>query len=187
MIRPATQEDYKAVAPLFILAMGHIAGIFAGSERYNDAIPFFEDFFKRDDNQYSFKYTMVYEENGEIMGSVTGYDGARLNELRQPILDQIRKKQPSFNVADETEAGEYYLDCINVDARFQGRGVGKKLINSFCERAFAMNYNRVGLIVDFENFAAKRFYENLNFHTAGEKKFMGHRYFHMIKELDSRI
>jgi ribosomal protein S18 acetylase RimI-like enzyme len=182
MIRPAASEDYKAVAPLFILAMGHIAGIFAGSGRNEDAIPFFEDFFRRDDNQYSYKNTLVYEEDGQIMGSVTGYDGARLHALRQPVLDQIRMRQPSFAITDETEAGEYYLDCINVDARFQGRGIGKKLINCFCEMAFARNHNRVGLIVDFENSAAKKFYEKLHFQVAGEKKFMGHRYFHMVRD-----
>ncbi len=36
MIRPATPDDSNAVAPLMILALGHIAGIFANSENYED-------------------------------------------------------------------------------------------------------------------------------------------------------
>lgn len=183
MIRQATLDDAKQVAPLFILAMGHIAGIFANSERYEDAIPFFEDFFKRVDNQYSYAHTLVCEDKKRILGSVTGYDGALLHELRQPILDEIHKTQPNFMPNDETEAGEYYLDCINVNENYQGRGIGKKLISAFCEKALLSGFARVGLIVDLDNPEAKRFYEKLDFHVAGEKDFMGHRYFHMIREV----
>lgn len=183
MIRPATPADAKLVAPLFILSMGHIAGIFANSDRYEDAIPFFEHFFQRDDNQYSYINTLVFEDETGISGSVTGYDGAKLHALRQPILDQLRKTQPDFMPNDETEAGEFYLDCINVDTRYQGKGIGKKLIRAFCEKAAFLGYERVGLIVDFENKDAKRFYENLDFHVAGTRDFMGHTYFHMVKKV----
>jgi ribosomal protein S18 acetylase RimI-like enzyme len=181
MIRPATINDATQTAPLFILAMGHIAGIFANSDRYEDAIPFFEKFFKMPDNQYSYLFTQVLEEDGMIIGSITGYDGADLHVLRQPILDQIRKTKPDFTPDDETEAGEYYLDCINVHSDHQGKGIGKKLIEAFCERAKALGYGRVGLIVDFDNPDAKRFYERMGFSVSGMKPFMGHQYFHMVR------
>lgn len=183
MIRQATAGDAAQVGPLFILAMGHIAGIFANSDRYEDAIPFFEDFFRRTDNQYSYVFTQVLEEDGVIAGSVTGYDGADLHVLRQPILDQVRKTRPDFLPDDETEAGEYYLDCINVHSGHQGKGVGKKLIQAFCTRAKLLGYERVGLIVDLDNPRALKFYENQGFSVAGSKPFMGHQYFHMIKVL----
>jgi ribosomal protein S18 acetylase RimI-like enzyme len=183
MIRQASPDDAAQVAPLFILAMGHIAGIFANSSRYEDAIPFFEYFFKRSDNQYSYTNTLVFEENQGIKGSVTGYDGARLHELRQPILDELRKRTPGFTPNDETEAGEFYLDCLNVGEEFQGNGIGKKLINAFCEKAASSGFKRVGLIVDLDNPEAKRFYEKIGFGAIGEKDFMGHRYFHMVKEV----
>ena len=47
MIRPARPEDADSVAPLLILGMGHIAGIFARSDNQADAIPFFRDFGSR--------------------------------------------------------------------------------------------------------------------------------------------
>ncbi|TDE11638.1 GNAT family N-acetyltransferase [Dyadobacter psychrotolerans] len=183
MIRQGTPQDAKEVAPLFILAMGHIAGIFANSDRYEDAIPFFEEFFKRADNQYSYVHTQVYEDETGILGSVTGYDGADLHRLRQPILEQLRKTKPGFTPDDETEAGEYYLDCINVGNAHQGKGIGKKLIHAFCEKALNLGYTRVGLIVDLENPDAKIIYEKVGFEIAGKKRFMGHQYFHMVKNL----
>jgi ribosomal protein S18 acetylase RimI-like enzyme len=184
MIRPATPGDASAVAPLMILALGHIAGILANSENNEDAIPFLERFFRQDNNQYSYANTLVYENESGIAGSATGYDGKRLHALRQPILDEIRKSDPGFTPGDETGAGEYYLDCVNVAVSQQGRGIGKILINTFCAYAFDQGYDRVGLIVDRDNPAAARLYENLGFFKAGSRDFMGHQYDHMIRNKD---
>jgi ribosomal protein S18 acetylase RimI-like enzyme len=181
MIRPAVPDDAKAVAPLMILAMGHIAGIFANSENHEEAIPFFETFFRQENNQYSYENTLVYENESGIVGSVTGYDGKLLHRLRQPILDELRKSSPGFTPNDETEAGEYYLDCVNVATNQQGKGIGKILINDY---AYSLGYNRVGLIVDLENPAAKRLYENLGFYIAGHRNFMGHLYYHMVRDMN---
>ncbi|MDR6803242.1 ribosomal protein S18 acetylase RimI-like enzyme [Dyadobacter sp. BE34] len=182
MIRSARPEDVDAVAPLLILGMGHIAGIFARSDNHADAIPFFREFFLHPANQYSYANTLVFETEAGIIGSINGYDGALLHELRQPVLDKLREADPTFDPNDETEPGEYYIDCVNVHPDHQGKGIGKKLINALCEHAGALGHARVGLIVDRENPAAKRLYEKLNFQVAGEKDFMGHRYFHMVRE-----
>lgn len=183
MIRPAKPEDATAVAPLMILAMGHISGIFARSENHEDAIPFFDMFFRQDNNQYSYANTLVFENKDGVVGSVTGYDGKLLGQLRQPILDELHKSDPGFLPNDETEAGEYYLDCVNVDVRQQGKGIGKMLILAFCEHAYQLGYQRVGLIVDLGNPAAKRLYGNLGFNIVGEKEFMGHQYYHMVRNM----
>ncbi|WP_439556341.1 GNAT family N-acetyltransferase [Dyadobacter sp.] len=186
MIRPATPGDAPAVAPLLILAMDHIAGIFAGSSNYADAIPFFERFFKAGQNQYGYDNTIVFEEEDKVIGSITGYDGALLHQLRKPVLDLLQKSRPDFHPSDETEAGEYYIDCVNVHPDHQGKGIGKKLIQAFCEKAASLGHPRVGLIVDQVNPAAKRLYENLGFRIVGEKDFMGHRYHHMVLEVTPR-
>ena len=182
MIRPAKPEDAQVVAPLMILALGHIAGIFAHSENYYDAIPFVGKFFSDENNQYSYANTLVYENEDGVVGAVTGYDGKLLHQLRQPILDELHKTDPDFYPNDETEAGEYYLDCVNVDTRQQGKGIGKKLIAAFCEYAYKLGFNRVGLIVDMENPSARKLYESLGFRQAGVRDFMGHQYFHMVKD-----
>ncbi|KAA6440464.1 N-acetyltransferase [Dyadobacter flavalbus] len=183
MIRSALPEDAPAVAPLLVLAMDHIAGIFAGSANYTDAIPFFHAFFEADNNQYSYTNTLVFEDRKMVIGSVTGYDGARLHELRKPVVDKLRESNPEFTPEDETEAGEFYIDCVSVHPEHQGKGVGKKLILAICDKAAASGFERVGLIVDQVNPQAKRLYEKLGFEVAGEKDFLGHRYFHMVKKV----
>ncbi|MCF0072111.1 GNAT family N-acetyltransferase [Dyadobacter sp. CY261] len=183
MIRTARQDDVDAVAPLLILGMGHIAGIFAGSENHSDAIPFFRTFFLHQANQYSFKNTFVFEAEEGVVGSINGYDGALLHSLRQPVLDKLREADPTFNPNDETGPGEFYLDCINVHPDHQGKGIGSQLIESLCKHAGTLGHERAGLIVDMVNPAARRLYERLGFEVIGEKDFMGHRYFHMVRDL----
>jgi ribosomal protein S18 acetylase RimI-like enzyme len=183
MIRPSVISDAEQVAPLFLLGMGHIAGIFANSERHEDAIPFFEHFFTEPDNQYSYQNTVVFENDRKIIGSITGYDGALLKQLREPILNEIRKTTPDFLPNDETEAGEFYLDCLNVHPDHQGKGIGKQLILAFCNLGAKLGHCHVGLIVDQENPTARQIYERLGFITIGTRDFMEHTYFHMIKEL----
>jgi ribosomal protein S18 acetylase RimI-like enzyme len=183
MIRKATPEDGDAVAPLLVQALGHIAGIFAGSEHYEDAIPLVKAFFERNDNQYSYLNTLVFEDEAGVIGSVTGYDGARLHELRKPVIDRLREFQPDFTPGDETEAGEYYVDCVSVNPSHQGKGIGKKLITAFCELAASLGFEEVGLIVDKINPSAKKLYDDLGFEVAGEKDFLGHRYFHMVRKV----
>ena len=104
--------------------------------------------------------------------------------LPAPRVKQLlREFQPDFTPGDETEAGEYYIDCVSVDSAHQGKGVGKKLITAFCELAASLGFEKVGLIVDKVNPAAKRLYEDLGFDVAGEKDFLGHRYFHMVRKV----
>lgn len=184
MVRAAVPADAATVAPLMILALGHIAGIFANSENPEDGIPFVEMFFKKEGNQYSYLNTLVYENENRILGSVTGYDGKRLHELRKPVLDELRKRDSDFTPNDETEAGEYYLDCVNVREDQQGKGIGKILVKAFCDLGFSLGYKRIGLIVDLDNPDARKLYTKLGFYEAGKRDFMGHQYFHMVKDYD---
>ncbi len=49
---------------------------------------------------------------------------------------------------------------------------------------FSLGHKRIGLIVDLENPDAKKLYTNLGFYEAGTRDFMGHQYFHMVKDYD---
>ena len=85
-------------------------------------------------------------------------------------------------IADETEAGEYYLDSIAVLPEFRGQGVASALINAFCDKAFAQGHNRVGLIVDFDNPNAEKLYTSLGFERVGTRIFFGHKMWHLQRK-----
>ncbi|TLV00497.1 GNAT family N-acetyltransferase [Dyadobacter luticola] len=183
MIRHAVPADSPAAVPLIILAMDQIALSFANVDKPEEAVPFFKSFFETEGNQYGYQNTLVFEEDAEIVGLILGYDGGKLHELRQPVLKEIRKSQPDYTLSNETEAGEFYIDCLAVSQEHHGKGIAKKLIRALCDHAASLGYKKVGLIVDQVNPKARKLYEDVGFQVFGEKDFVGHRYDHMVREV----
>lgn len=180
MIRQAKPEDAAAIARLIILAMDSLAAKFVGGSGPGEAIPLFEKFAALPANQYSYENILVYVDNEGICGMIGAYDGAELELLRAPFLTHIRGEFGfTQNPEDETQAGEYYIDCVSVSPRKQGKGIGKELIRSLLEHAARKNHNIVGLLVSKENPKAEKLYKALGFQTVNEKEFMGGSYLHM--------
>ncbi len=177
IFRRAVVDDAAAVAHIVALAFGEdlmrrLCGDFGEM--------LLEELVRRDDTQYSYRNVIVCEIGGEVVGAACGYDGARLHELREPVLDAIRARYGSApDVTDETSAGEFYLDTLGVLSHMRGRGLGTGLIRRMCADAFADGHGRVGLLVDSGNPAAGRLYERLGFEYAGEVLFFGHKMYHM--------
>lgn len=184
-IRPARPEDFKQVAPLIIQAMEDLACTFANTEDSKMAIPLFEYFFQQKANQYSFENTLVYEEDNEIAGSITVYDGALLQIYREPFLKYIAE---NYNVKDliienETLMGELYIDTLSVFPKYQGKGIGRKLLLAIKEKAKEEGHKKIGLLVDFKNPSAKKLYSALGFESVGKKQLGSSIYEHLQLKL----
>jgi ribosomal protein S18 acetylase RimI-like enzyme len=125
-------------------------------------------------NQYSHNNILVWDEAGEVSGMIMAYDGAQLNELRKPFL-QYTTTQLGFTgqPEDETQPGEYYIDCLAVDPNHQGKGIAKKLLSALFERAAQLNHQTVGLLVSKGNDKAKKLYIDLGFEVKGDKALLG--------------
>ena len=179
-IRHASPEDADLIALVLAMALG-------GDESH----PFFEIFAglaRRDDTQYSYRNALVALADGERAGAIVGYDGARLHELRAPMEEILRKLHgDDFVLEEETSAGEFYLDSVAVLPQFKGLGVGRMLIGRMSERAFAEGFDRVGLIVDFDNTKAEALYSAMGFRRVNPTTFLGHRMWHMQYERDIRL
>ncbi len=184
-IRPARSEDFKQVAPLIIQAMEDLACTFANTEDSEMAIPLFEHFFQQKANQYSFENTLVYEEDNEIAGSITVYDGALLPAYREPFLKYIAE---NYNVKDliienETLIGELYIDSLSVFPKHQGKGIGSKLLLAIKAKAKEEGHKKIGLLVDFKNPSAKKLYSALGFESVGKKQLGSSIYEHLQLKL----
>src|SRR5690606_1465950 len=131
-------------------------------------------------NQYSYENCWVAVADEEIVAAAVVYDGGRLAELLVPVADQIREMfERDFNPENETQAGEYYIDCVGVHPDRQGEGIGSKLFKFLIDSYVHERKQTLGLLVDKDNPKAKNLYLKLGFDLGGEKALAGKKLEHM--------
>ncbi|WP_192346162.1 GNAT family N-acetyltransferase [Algoriphagus sp. Y33] len=172
-IRKAIVEDSEAIAALLMLATGEVMYKFIGEQDYDKAKDFLLHFVKSEDNQYSFQNCYVADEEGEVLAAVLVYDGAKLGELRKPVLEYVHKHFDSnLKVEDETKEGEFYIDSLGVASTQQGKGLGSTLLSFLIDEIVRKMGKTLGLLVDKTNPGAKKLYLKLGFKPIGEKKLL---------------
>jgi ribosomal protein S18 acetylase RimI-like enzyme len=180
IIRKALLEDSKTVAVLLLTAMEEIVYSFIGTKNHELALDLLFFFVERENNQYSYQNCFVAEENGQIIGAVNIYDGAKLQELRAPVVSYVQNKfNPDFNPEDETEKGEFYIDSIGVDNGHQGKGIGSQILQFLIDDYVIKNNQILGLLVEEGNPNAKKLYLRLGFKSVGNKKLAGKNLEHL--------
>jgi ribosomal protein S18 acetylase RimI-like enzyme len=185
MIRKAEITDADAIVALMLLAMGDLPYQFANSKDKNTASQLLKKFVLQEGNQYSINNVFVNEEQQEIIGAITCYDGAAIERLRQPFFDYINLNyhNGSFEMALETETGEYYIDTLAVDAKHQGKGIGRNLIAAVLDHAKKLGHQKVALLVSSSNPDAKKLYEKIGFVKVGYRYLLGNTHEHLVYQL----
>ena len=180
IIRKAVYADVESIATHLFLAMQEIVYGFIGEADSSKGIAFMLHFVEKENNQYSYQNCWLVEEDRSVVAAVNIYDGARLQELRLPVIEYIRSRfNRDFDPEDETQAGEFYLDTLAVDPRRQGRGIGTHLLQ-FVINEFVTKQNKtLGLLVDETNPSAKRLYVRLGFKLTGTRMLFGKRMEHL--------
>lgn len=174
VIRKATIKDSENIAALLLLAMEDIIYKFIGEKDPKTAYYFLLHFVETENNQYSYQNCYVAEEENEIIGAVSIYDGAQLHELRKPIVDYVRLNFNSdFTPEAETQSGEFYIDSIGVSPNHQGKGIGSKLLQFLIDEYATQNRHTLGLLVEEANPNAKKLYLKLGFKIVGTKTLVG--------------
>ena len=179
-LRLAREEDAQIIAQAVAMAIGDEEALhnYCGEEY----LSVLTKIARAQATQYSWQYAIIAEWNGRAAGAVVGYDGAQLEELRDGTFAILRHEIGRVpTIANETEAGEYYLDSVAVMPEFRGYGVGSALVEAFCDKAFAEGAERVGLIVDIENPNAEKLYTSQGFKRVGKRTFFGHKMYHLQK------
>ena len=181
MIRPAVSEDASQAVPLIFEAIGSIAFVLTGTKVLAEAMSILEDFFEKEGNRVSHKNTLVIEE-GEtgagdrtIVGVAISYDGTVARKLDEPLEEaaKLQSGLSDYSIPTEAEPDEFYLDTVSVNRNYQGRGIGRQLIEAVCEQGRQLGRNRVGLLVDVTNPDAKRLYERLQFRVNKQRELAG--------------
>lgn len=180
MIRKAKIDDAISIANCLFLAMEDIAYKLCGEVDSDKAKLFLRHFVALQNNQYSYQNCWVVEDNDQVVGAMNVYDGSKLAALREPIFNYIKTSQNrNFTMEDETESGEFYIDCIGVNPNQQGKGIGSKILHFLIEEYVIKNNGTLGLLVDEENPNARRLYEKFGFKSVGTKTLTGKNMHHL--------
>ena len=181
IVRAAMPKDAEVIAQAVALAIGDEATL--RSYCGDDYVAVLAEIARQDATQYSWRNALVAEVDGVAAGAIVGYDGAQLRVLRNGtftvLLERIGRVP---NILDETGRGEYYLDSIGVFPEFRGLGVGRALIDAFCDKAFAEGHERVGLMVDYDNPQAEKLYISLGFERVGTRLLFKHNMWHLQRK-----
>lgn len=123
------------------------------------------DICRMDDTLYSYLNTRIAEVDGNRVGALVAYDGARYAALRAKtfgLVQQTSGMDLSRN-AMETSPGEFYLDSMAVLSDFRGLGIGKMLISDRMDYALCNGFQKVTLLVDKDKPRLQHYYQSLGF------------------------
>jgi ribosomal protein S18 acetylase RimI-like enzyme len=180
LIRKAKVEDSKFIAEYIMLAMEGILYSFIGENSHEKAIYLLNCLIQEKGNQYSYENCWVAESNNEILAAALVYDGGRLRELRKPVERLIQTQfNRDFSPEDETQEGEYYIDCVGVNPNQQGKGIGTQVFQFLIDEFAHKREQTLGLLVDKDNPKAKQLYLKLGFVVIAEKKLVGKEMEHL--------
>lgn len=185
MIQTAKIEDVEQVMPLMHAAIGNIACSLAGVEDETEAMKILALFYAEEGNRISYKHVLVDKRDDIVAGILICYGGNDAEELDKPFIDRIRREtgQTDYKLTAETRPGEFYLDSIAVDERFQGQGIAKQLMQAFEEKAVQQGYGLVSLIVEEYNERAFSLYTKMGYEEDGGLVVSGHQYKRMVKRV----
>lgn len=186
IIRKAKAKDAKVISSYIMLAMNDIIYDFIGEVSYEKATDFLNHLIRQKGNQYSFENCWLAEDKGEIVAAAIVYDGAKFNELRKPVLNTIKVLfNRTIDPEEETQKGEYYIDCAAVSSHLQGKGIGTKMFHFLIDEYVHKRNLTLGLLVDKKNPKARQLYMNLGFEPAGKKTLAGKEMEHL--QLKKRV
>jgi ribosomal protein S18 acetylase RimI-like enzyme len=185
-IRKAQKEDTPYIAECLFLAMEEIAYALCGKKDAHEAKTFLSYFVEQENNQYSYQNCWVALSDNRIAGMACVYDGGKLAPLRAPVLHYIQTHQHrDFSIEDETQSGEFYIDCIGVAPQYQGQGIGSRILSFLIEEYVIRHKQTLGLLVSETNPKAKSLYLKLGFNYVGTKILAGKNMEHLqIKPKD---
>ena len=181
-LRDATSDDAPFIARV-VLAGIDMLDIDANLPDEQRAIyEHLMDICRMDDTLYSYLNTRIAEVDGNGVGALVAYDGARYAALRAKtfgLVQQTSGMDLSRN-AMETGPGEFYLDSMAVLSDYRGLGIGKMLMRDRMDYALRNGFLKATLLVDKDKPRLQRYYESEGFAFDEEMFVFGSWYNKMV-------
>ncbi len=179
-IRKAVKEDALFMAERILWAIGIADAKDTDIEKLSTVCAM-------EDVLYSYENTLIAEVDGQPAGIMISYDGALYSTLRVKTFSEVGHsiKCDFSTMADETKAGEYYLDSLAVSHEFRHRGIGRALLTAAIEQGKALGFEKATLLVSPKNPHALRLYSSLGFRPTRMVRAFDHNYLHLELQLNN--
>lgn len=201
-VLPATPDIATVAARLLHLTMGPLAEYWMGVENARIAQGILSQLFRNKNNLFSHEFANYVQVSGEAAGIELSYPSRTMKALEPRTVLQfigaagvftavrmIARSYPLQAIA-ESEPDEYFLAHLGVLPEFEGRGLGRKLLQHAEDRGRRAGLTKITLTVDADNERAIRLYTKDGFRISATvtfeplgRRFSYHGYHHMTKPL----
>lgn len=186
-IRPATasEADVLTLAQCLVWAEGEMAYRITNTTDAAGAVAAMRDFILSPRlNRFSPANALVAEVAGRNAGACFSFPAARQPELDGLILEALRRRGLNLPaLAQEGEAGSYYLYTLGVDPAFRRVGIGSALTRASLEKALEQGFHRASILVEQGNAASLRMSQGYGFGITGEVRIADTLYYRLIKDI----
>ncbi|SNU03568.1 Acetyltransferase (GNAT) family protein [Prevotellaceae bacterium MN60] len=184
VIQPATPAQAPEIAHLIMMAMTDECCLHFCGEGYtlDHFRHMMTQLVARTDSQYSYLNTLVAMHADQVVGIAVSYDGAQLHTLRRAFVEAAKTSlgKDHSAMADETQAGELYLDSLAVLPAYRRQGIARQLLRATKAKATQLRLPCVGLLVDQGNPAGERLYASVGFRYLNDSHWGGHPMKHLV-------
>lgn len=184
-IQNAEKEQAPVIARMIMEAMDYdCCKWFAGPDHsIDDFYKLMVDLVEREDSQYSYRNTLVALNDDIVAGIAVSYDGGKLHELRRAFIDGAKAAFgiDYSGIADETDAGELYIDSLCVAKEYRHKGIATSLLRATIDKGHKMGLP-TGLLVDVGNPKAEALYNKVGFRFVGDNEWGGHKMKHLLHD-----
>ena len=164
-LRDATSDDAPFIARVVLAGIDMLDIDAVLPDEQHAIYEHLMDICRMDDTLYSYLNTRIAEIDGNRVGALVAYDGARYAALRAKtcgLVQQTSGMDLSRN-AMETGPGEFYLDSMAVLSDYRGLGIGKMLMRDRMDYALRNGFLKATLLVDKDKPRLQRYYESEGF------------------------
>lgn len=183
--RDATSEDAPFIARVVLAGIDMLDLDAVLPEEQRHLYEHLIEICRMDDTLCSYRNTRIAEIDGNRVGALVAYDGARYAKMREKtfgLVMQTSGMDLNHN-AMETGPGEFYLDSMAILSEYRGAGIGKKLMHDRVDFALSNGFQKVTLLVDKDKPCLKRYYECEGFAFSEEMFVFGAWYNKMVCSL----
>jgi ribosomal protein S18 acetylase RimI-like enzyme len=182
ILRKATPDDDGPAAGLIYETMPTLGEYLFGRPDAQETIRVLAVLFRERGHLLSFQFSILAEENGEVVGIAQALPSATLGRAvlllvrvygkRFGLRPALRLAWRGFPLAFEPDAkpNEYYVDTLAVAPSRRNRGIGRILLEDAQRRGREAGFPLCSLAVMLHNPNAKRFYERAGFRA--ERKYV---------------